>query len=102
MSVTDQAPLVRDQHGAVLGVDWRRVPGMVAEGLAVPGTVPAWVVMPGDRVRVDGALVTVLSARRALTADVLRVVVVTDAGAEMVLERSRADRVDVVACGAFG
>ncbi len=97
---TDQAPLVRNRHGAILGVDWRRVPGMAGEGLAVPGTVPAYAVMPGDRIRLDGDLVTVLSVRPSRV-DVLHLVVLTDAGAEVVLERSRGDRVEVVEVGAF-
>lgn len=97
----DLAPLVRDQHGANLGVDWRRVPGMVAEGLAVPGRVPAHAVMPGDRVLVDGSIVTVIAARSSRFVDVLHLVVVSDAGAEVVHERSRADRIEVVEVGAF-
>lgn len=55
------APLVRNEHGAILGIDWRRVPGMADDTIHVPGPIPAWAVMPGDRVGLDGEIVTVLA-----------------------------------------
>jgi hypothetical protein len=101
MSATDQAPLVRNQHGVILGVDWRRVPGMAREGVVVPGAVPAWSVMPGDRIRHGRDLVTVLIARPSVLVGVVHLTVRTNEGAEMVLERHRDDRLDVVEVGAF-
>ncbi|MDF2554167.1 MAG: hypothetical protein K0R60_62 [Microbacterium sp.] len=105
MSTTDQAPLVRTRHGAILGVDWRRAPGMTRGGVVVPGAVPVWAVMPGDTVSVgelrgEQAVVQALP-RESRMPGVMHFTVQTEGGAEIVLERHRDDRVEVVEAGAF-
>ncbi|MEV4735528.1 MULTISPECIES: hypothetical protein [unclassified Microbacterium] len=85
-------PLVRTQHGAILGVDWR------AEKGAVPGPVPATEVMPGDGIRLANAAPTVLWVEHV---QVVRVCVRTAGGAEIVIERAPGDLVDVVEIGRF-
>lgn len=54
--------VVRNESGAVLGIDWRRVPGST---LTVPGMVPAWAVMPGDSAWLAGTVVTVAESGAA-------------------------------------
>jgi hypothetical protein len=96
VEVSRQAPLIRDENGAILGVDWRRVPGMTKDGLTVPGLIPAWAVMPGDRAIFDGQVVTVVAVRHAF-AGALGIIVRTDDGAEIVHERDEITRVEVIA-----
>ncbi|MGX5770798.1 hypothetical protein ACWKWN_08610 [Microbacterium trichothecenolyticum] len=103
MSTTDQAPLVRDRHGAILGVDWRRVPGMAAAGVVVPGAVPVSAVEPGDVVQVRGLRGTVQAKpRESRMPGVMHLTVQTVAGCEVVLEMHRDDLVHVVEAGVFG
>lgn len=101
MTTTDQAPLVRDQRGAVLGVDWRRVPGMVSEGLAVPGTVPAKHVMPGDTIRMHGVDVVVATTRAHGIPGHVYLGILSAGGASVVHELLASEPVRVVAAGAF-
>lgn len=92
-------PLVRNEHGAVLGIDWRRVPG-TALG-PVPGRIDVRGVMPGDRVELGGEVVTVLKVVGQRSASALHVITRTDKGAEIVHEAVVGDHVDVVSVGAF-
>lgn len=92
-------PMVRNEHGAVLGIDWRRVPGM---GLcAVPGVIDVRAVMPGDGVELDGQVVTVLKVVGQRSAAALHVITRTAGGAEIVHEAVIGERVNVVSVGAF-
>lgn len=94
------APVVRNEHGAVLGIDWRRVPGV---GLCtVPGQIDVRDVMPGDRVELGGQVVTVLRVAGARSASALHVITRTDGGAEIVHEAVVGELIDVVEVGAFG
>jgi hypothetical protein len=95
--VTASAPLVRDEQGAILGVDWRRVKG--ASGAQVPGFIESVYVMPGDRVMVQGSTVTV--HRTVTQAHAVRLHCKSDGGALIVLELGLFDLVHVVEVGAF-
>lgn len=91
------APLVRDEHGAILGVDWRRVDGTT--GATVPGYIESVYVMPGDRVMCQGSPITV---HRAVTqTHAVRLHCKSDGGAPIVLELGLFDLVHVVEVGAF-
>lgn len=92
-------PLVRNQHGAVLGVDWRQTE---LSDVQVPGLVPASAVMPGDTVAIAGVSGVVLSNRKHGTPGCVYVVVRTAGGAEIVHELRTVERVRVLAVGAFG
>lgn len=92
-------PLVRNEHGAVLGIDWRRVPG-TALG-PVPGRIDVRDVMPGDRVELGGDVVTVLKIVGQRSARALHVITRTDNGAEVVHEAVIGEQVDVVEVGVF-
>ena len=98
--MTGSAPLVRDEHGAILGVDWRRTPLAVA-GVAVPGAVPARAVMPGDTLRWNGEDVLVLTRRANGAPGMIYLGVRTASGAEIVLERRLSEVMDVIGVGAF-
>ena len=92
-------PVVRNPAGAVLGVDWRQVPGM---GLVtVPGPVLARDVAPGDTIRLDGQDVVVHTVHGSRSAAVLHLVTRTAHGAEIVHEALVAEPLEVVAVGAF-
>lgn len=93
------APLVRNEHGAILGIDWRRVPGTALS--PVPGVIDVRDVMPGDRVILGGEEVTVLKVRGQRSASALHVITRTDGGAEIVHEAVIGERIDVVAVGVF-
>lgn len=93
------APLVRNQFGAVLGIDWRRVPGTAL--CTVPGRIDVRDVMPGDRVELGGQVVTVLRVAGARSASALHVITRTDGGAEIVHEAVIGEQVNVVSVGAF-
>ncbi|MFK4760333.1 hypothetical protein ACI3KS_05295 [Microbacterium sp. ZW T5_45] len=93
-------PLVRNQYGAILGIDWRRVPG-AALG-PVPGRIDVRDVMPGDRVRLGGQLVVVLKVVGSRSAKALHVITRTDGGAEIVHEAVIGEQIDVVEVGVFG
>lgn len=88
---------MRDEHGAILGVDWRRVEG--ATGVQVPGLIESVYVMPGDRVMVQGSPVTV--HKTVTQTHVVRVHCKSDGGAPVVLELGLFDLVHVVEVGAF-
>lgn len=92
-------PLVRNEYGAVLGIDWRWVPG-TALG-PVPGRIDVRDVMPGDRVELGGEVVTVLKVVGQRSASALHVITRTDKGAEIVHEAVVTEQVDVVSVGAF-
>ncbi len=95
----ERYPVVRDEHGAILGIDWRQVPGM---GLcAAPGRIDVRNVMPGDRVRLDGQVVTVLRVAGQRSAAALHLITRTDGGAEIVHEAVAGEEISVVAVGAF-
>lgn len=93
-------PMVRNEHGAILGVDWRQVPGMGLE--TVPGRIDVRNVMPGDTVRLDGQDVTVIVVEGQRSASALHVITRTELGAEIVHEAVIGEQIDVVAVGAFG
>lgn len=92
-------PVVRNPKGAVLGVDWRQVPGM---GLAsVPGRVSALDVFPGDTIRLGGQDLVVHLVAGTRSADVLHLVTKTAGGAEIEHEAVVGEEIEVVAVGAF-
>lgn len=91
--------MVRNEHGAILGVDWRQVPGMGLE--TVPGRIDVRNVMPGDTVRLDGQDVIVIVVEGQRSASALHVITRTDRGAEIVHEAVVGEQIDVVAVGAF-
>lgn len=93
------APLVRNEHGAVLGIDWRRVPGTALS--PVPGRIDVRDVMPGDRVELGGEVVTVLRVAGSRSAAALHIITRTDRGAEIVHEAVIGEHIDVVSVGAF-
>lgn len=84
--------LVHNQHGAPMGIDWRRSQG------TVPGRIAAEHVMPGDGIRVARAVPTVLWTR---TGRVVQICIRTEGGAEIVLERTPGEFVEVVDVGRF-
>lgn len=94
--------MVRNEHGAILGIDWRQVPGM---GLStVPGVIDVRDVMPGDGIRVEGVPVTVLRVRGGQgrrTAAGLHIITRTAGGAELVHEAVPGERIEVLSVGAF-
>lgn len=90
------APLVRDEHGAILGIDWRRTP---AGKHQVPGPVPAEFVQPGDGIVVEGVPVTVYM--RLVVLGVVHIFTRTAAGGELTIERDPGETVQVVSAGAF-
>lgn len=92
-------PLVRNEHGAILGIDWRRVPG-TALG-PVPGRIDARDVMPGDRIHMGVDEVTVLRVVGSKSAAALHVITRTDMGVEIVHEIVVGQMIDVVEVGAF-
>lgn len=99
--MTATMPLVRTPAGAVLGPDFRQVPGLARPGYEVPGLIPADGVQPGDTVLLGAVEYVVLSARRHGTPGVTYLVVRTPGGAEIAIERRESERVRVVATGAF-
>lgn len=99
MTVTDQAPLVRNEHGAILGIDWRRVPG--AADAVVPGMIPAKHVMPGDTVRMFGVDVVVATTRAHGIPGHVYIGILTAGGASVVHELLASEPVRVVGVGAF-
>jgi hypothetical protein len=93
-------PMVRNEHGAILGVDWRQVPDMGLE--PVPGRIDVRNVMPGDTVRLGAEDVTVLRVAGHRSAAALHLITRTAGGAEIVHEAVIGEQIDVVAVGAFG
>ncbi|MBN9210751.1 MAG: hypothetical protein J0I95_04450 [Microbacterium sp.] len=94
-------PLVRTEDGAILGPDYRRIPGFVKPGFEVPGVVPASSVEPGDTVRLAGQDLLVLTTRANGVPGHVYVEVRNGQGAEVVHEFRDSERVRVVAVGAF-
>lgn len=92
-------PLARTEDGAVLGPDYRRVPGM--SKYAVPGFVPAEFVMPGDRVTLGVESFLVLRVIPIANTDKVELVTRTWRGAEIAVERQRDQLVQVIDAGAF-
>lgn len=92
-------PMVRNEHGAILGIDWRRIPEMGMT--SVPGVIDVRDVMPGDGVKLGGEVVTVLSVRGSRSASALHVITRTAGGAEIVHEAVIGERIEVVSVGAF-
>lgn len=92
--MTASAPLVRNEHGAILGIDFRRTD---LSPIQVPGLVSAQHVMPGDTIaRSEGeyvvlSLIAGINCRHAVTRSA--------GGAEVTF--SLGGLVDVVAVGAF-
>lgn len=93
------APLIRNEHGAILGIDWRRVEG-TALGI-VPGRIDVRDVMPGDTVELGGEHVVVLAVEGDRSARALHVITRTAGGAEIVHEAVIGERIEVVSVGAF-
>lgn len=91
--------MVRDEHGTILGVDWRRYPGMTDS--TVPGLVRVEALMPGDIIRLGGEFRLVLGAPRGMTPYIRNVLTRAGSGAEVSYEMHERARVDVVAVGAF-
>lgn len=100
MSKSGNIPLVRNEHGAPCGIDWRQVPDMGLE--PVPGRIDVRNVMPGDTVRLDGQDLVVHKVSGPRSAAAMHLITRTDAGAEIVHEAVIGERIDVVAVGAFG
>lgn len=94
-------PLVRTEDGAILGPDYRRIPGFAKLDAVVPGRVAASAVMPGDTVRIDGADVLVITTRGHGRPDTVYIGTRTEQAAEIVYEFRTSERVHVVAVGAF-
>lgn len=91
-------PLVRNRHGAVLGIDYRRTE-LAPVGVRVPGRIPARAVMPGDTVQIDGGRYVVQATRDDDGGR--RLVTESVEGAPVVFERRGEDVVHVVEVGAF-
>lgn len=100
MNAQSKHPLVRNEHGAPLGIDWRRVPEMGLD--PVPGRIDVRNVMPGDVVELGGEHVTVIVVEGARSAHALHVITRTELGAEIVHEAVIGEQIEVVAVGAFG
>lgn len=96
MTETEQVPLIRNEHGAVLGADWRRTE---LSPIKVPGRIAARAVMPGDTIEVGGERYVVLSKPNSDEAVILMTRSLADA--PVVFERRGEDVVYVVAVGAF-
>lgn len=92
-------PVVRNEYGAILGIDFRQTP-LTPEGLRVPGQVPARAVFPGDVIRA-GTLDADLVVHRVTKDEGVRVVARTREGLPVDLVFSLDLLVDVVAVGAF-
>lgn len=91
------APLVRTEDGAILGPDYRRMPGMSEH--QVPGNIPAEFVMPGDTIVAQGSRIVVY---KTATRDGNAVIYARSTrGAEFGIVRRIGDRVRVVDAGAF-
>lgn len=91
--MTVQAPLVRTEHGAILGVDWRRERGLV------PGQIEAKNVVTGDTLVAQGTRVVVFRTGRHNDNAVIQAR--SAGGAEVVIVRPLEQLVRVVAVGAF-
>lgn len=95
-------PVVRSETGAILGIDWRQVPGM---GLStVPGVIDVRDVMPGDGITVEGVPVTVIrvlghGGRRSAAG--MHILTRTAGGADIVHEAALGEQVTVHSVGAF-
>ncbi|QYF98486.1 hypothetical protein [Microbacterium sp. PAMC21962] len=91
-----EAPMVRNEHRAILGVDYRRTD-------MSPVTVPGWIaveaVMPGDTVRFGRDELVVLS--KLSRGAVMHLRARTTGGAEIVHEHAAGSYVEVTAVGAF-
>jgi hypothetical protein len=99
--VTVSVPLVRTEDGAILGADYRRIPGMAKLDTVVPGFIPAKAVAPGDTLRFNGEDVLVITTRSHGRPGTVYVGTRTAGGAEIVYELRDTERVHVVAAGAF-
>lgn len=98
MSVqTATTPLVRTKDGAVIGIDWRRVGGLI------PGAVEARHLCPGDRIAASGVevVVQVLPLANPARRGMVSINTLTDGGAPIMLERSSREHVTVLLAGAF-
>lgn len=96
MSVSAGVPLARTKDGAILGVDQRRLGGMI------PGEVQARYLCPGDRISASGVEVTVQSIpTRSVFPGRVHVVTETDGGAPISIERDADEPVFVISAGAF-
>lgn len=94
-------PLVRTEDGAILGPDYRRIPGFVKPGNEVPGVVPASTIEPGDTVRLAGHDVLVITTRAHGIPGYVYIGTRNEHGAEIVHEFRESERVRVVGVGAF-
>jgi hypothetical protein len=92
-------PFVRNERGAILGIDWRRVPGTALS--PVPGRIDVRDLMPGDGVELGGQVVTVLKVVGERSASALHIITRTARGAEIVHEAVIGEQVNVVSVGAF-
>lgn len=90
------APMVRNEHGAILGVDYRRTE---LSPVQVPGRISVETVMPGDTVRFGRDARVVLS--KAAHGPVMHLRSRTAGGAEIVEEFAAGSYVEVTAVGAF-
>lgn len=93
--------MVRTEDGAILGPDYRRIPGFTRPETSVPGMVCADAVMPGDTIRLAGHDVLVLTRRAHGSPDRIYIGARTAGDAEIVHEFRTSERVRVVAVGAF-
>jgi hypothetical protein len=96
VSVREGVPLARTKEGAVLGVDQRRLRGMI------PGRVEARHLLPGDRIQATGVEVTVQELpQRSVFPGRVHVLTHTDAGSPIAVERDVDEQVFVISAGAF-
>ncbi|MFF7681501.1 hypothetical protein ACFZA2_01980 [Microbacterium sp. NPDC007973] len=98
MSVREGVPLARTRDGAILGVDQRRMRGMI------PGLIEARYLLPGDRVvvaeGVEGVVQTMPTPSVVFPGSV-HVLTHTDDDAPLQVERALDEHVMVRAAGAF-
>ncbi len=89
-------PLVRDEHGAILGIDYRRTD---LSPINAPGTLSVEAVMPGDTIRVGRVEEVVLS--KAGHVGSMGVRCRTAAGVVVEHEYTSGTYLEVIAVGAF-
>ena len=94
-------PMVRTEDGAILGPDYRRIPGLAKPDEIPPGRISAASVMPGDTLRLLNQDVLVITTREHGRPETVYIGTRNQHGAEIVHEFRRTERVHVVAVGAF-
>lgn len=96
MIMDTRSPVVRNRDGAVIGIDWRRIGGMI------PGRMEARHLCPGDRFDAAGVTVTVESLPTgSVLPGMVHIQATTDGGAPISVERGLRETVFVKSAGAF-